>query len=154
MIESLTLVLAAPITKAILDKFYEGVGSKLGEKAVELVPDKVKQLGQLVWDKYLRGNQKADEIIQSAATGSEKSQIALTNHLHKILEADSALKQKAHSIAKEIIQVIQNNMDAKNIQQILGGQGLQVIEPQSQVIQTGDNNTFTFNTYNAPLKKE
>jgi hypothetical protein len=51
MIEQLTLLLAAPIAKAILDKFYEGVGSKLGEKAVELLPEKVKQLGQLVWEK-------------------------------------------------------------------------------------------------------
>ena len=39
MIEQIPLMLATPIAKAILDKFYEGVGSKLGEKAVELLPE-------------------------------------------------------------------------------------------------------------------
>jgi hypothetical protein len=38
MIEQLSLLLATPIAKAILDKFYEGVGTKLGERAVELLP--------------------------------------------------------------------------------------------------------------------
>ncbi|MDJ0650649.1 MAG: hypothetical protein QNJ60_18305 [Xenococcaceae cyanobacterium MO_188.B19] len=50
MIEPIGLLLATPIAKAILDNFYEGLGSKLGEKAVELMPEKVKELGQLVWN--------------------------------------------------------------------------------------------------------
>ena len=63
MIEQLTVWLAAPIVKAILDKFYEGVGSKLGEKAVELLPEKVQQLGQLVWNKCLRGKPDTDALM-------------------------------------------------------------------------------------------
>jgi hypothetical protein len=35
MLETLTLALATPIAKIILDKLYESAGSKLGERAVE-----------------------------------------------------------------------------------------------------------------------
>ncbi|MEO1148257.1 MAG: hypothetical protein AAFY26_21990 [Cyanobacteria bacterium J06638_22] len=154
MLESLTLALASPIAKAVLDKFYEGVGSKLGEKAVELVPDKVKQLGQLVWDKCLRGKRGAEEVVQNAANGSEEARQKLTEHLHKTLEANASMGEELQPLVAEIMQVVQNNMNTRNLQQISGGQGLQVNDPQSPVIQAGNNNTFTFNTYNTPPKPD
>ncbi len=150
MLQSLTLVLATPIVKAILDKFYEGVGSKLGEKAVERLPDalkqKVKHLGQLVWEKCLRGKPGSDTLLQQAAQGSADDQKKLAEYLHKVLEADTTLKQQIQPLAAEIQQVIQfDDVNATNVQQIFAGQGLQVNSPQEQpIIQIQGNPTLHF----------
>jgi hypothetical protein len=145
MIDQLTLLLATPIVKAILDKFYERVGSKLGEKAVELVPEKVKQLGQLVWERCLRGKPGTDEMLEKAANGLADDRKKLTEYLHQALDSDLDLKQDAETIAKEICQTIQiDNVNAENVQQIFGGQGLQVNDPKSPVIQAGENAKFYF----------
>jgi len=145
MIEPLTLLLATPITKAVLDKFYEGVGSKLGEKAVELLPEKVKQLGELVWTKCLRGKPGTDETLQQAANGSIEDQRKLSAYLQQVLETDLTLRQEAQKLAEEIHQVVQfDDVNARNVLQIFGGQGLQVNDPKSPTIQAGENAKFYF----------
>lgn len=55
MLETLPLLLATPIAKIILDKFYEGVGSKFGEKVVAAATAPIQALGQLVWEKCFKG---------------------------------------------------------------------------------------------------
>ncbi|MBI4781938.1 MAG: hypothetical protein HY785_11565 [Oscillatoriophycideae cyanobacterium NC_groundwater_1537_Pr4_S-0.65um_50_18] len=146
MIDQITLLLATPIAKAILDKFYEGVGSKLGEKAVEMLPDKVQQLGKLVWEKCLRGKPSTDQLLQQAAAGSTEAQKQLTNYLHKVLESDLALKQEAQKLAAEIhLEVTNNDIQARNVQYVTGqAQGLQVNDPNQPVIQVQGNPTFHF----------
>jgi hypothetical protein len=146
MIEQLTLLLATPIAKAILDKFYEGVGSKLGEKAVELLPDKVKQLGQLVWEKCLRGKPGTDNLLEKAAQGSVGDQRKLADYLSKVLEADGTFRQEVQKLAEEIhLEVTQNNIQAKNVMYVTGeAQGLQVNGPNQPVIQVQGNPTFHF----------
>jgi hypothetical protein len=145
MLDQLTLVLATPIAKAILDKFYEGVGSKLGEKAVELLPDKVKKLGQLVWERCLRGKPDTAQLLEQAANGSVEAQTKLKQDLHKVLDTDKSLSQAVQPLVTEIIQTIQTNVDAKNVQQIFGGQGLMVTEKQDQpIIQIQGNPTLNF----------
>lgn len=110
MLDQLTLLLATPIVKAILDKFYEGVGSKLGEKAVELVPDKVKDLGQLVWDRCLRGKPGTTEMLENAAKGSADEQQRLRDYLLSVLDNDTNLRQEVQKIAQEIhVEVAVNN---------------------------------------------
>jgi hypothetical protein len=53
--------------------------------------------------------------------------------------------QDIQPLVTEIIQVIQNNVDAKNVQQIFGGQGLMVTEKQDQpIIQIQGNPTLNF----------
>jgi len=124
MIEQITLLLATPIVKAVLDKFYEGVGSKLGEKAVEKLPEKVKQLGNLIWEKCLRGKPGTDQLLQSAADGSAADQQKLTEYLHRVLETDAGLKAEAQKLADEIhvevthdsSSMIQNNYGGTNYQ--------------------------------------
>jgi hypothetical protein len=81
MLDQLTLLLATPIAKAVLDKFYESAGSKLGEKAVELVPDKVKQLGQLVWDKCLRDKIGAGELVATGGQRVSRGAAAINEHI-------------------------------------------------------------------------
>ncbi|MBW4659802.1 MAG: hypothetical protein KME15_14090 [Drouetiella hepatica Uher 2000/2452] len=146
MIEQITLLLATPIAKAILDKFYEGVGSKLGEKAVEMLPDKVQQLGKLMWEKCLRGKPGTDQILQQAAEGSTEAQKQLITYLHKVLESDLALKQEAQKLAAEIhLEVTNNDIQARNVQYVTGqAQGLQVNDPNQPVIQVQGNPTFHF----------
>ncbi|WP_293330076.1 hypothetical protein [Microcoleus sp. CAWBG58] len=147
MLEQIPLVLAVPIAKVILDKFYEGVGSKLGEVAAEKLPAKVKQLGQLVWEKCLRGKPGTDKLLEAAANGLEKEQATLKEYLCKVLESDSLFNREVGQLANEIHQAIQfDDINAQNVQQIFGGQGLQVNDPKSQVIQAGENAKFYFGT--------
>ena len=150
MIEQLTVLLAAPIVKAILDKFYEGVGSKLGEKAVELLPEKVQQLGQLVWNKCLRGKPDTDALLQKAAHGSAAEQKKLAEYLGKVLdsESDVAFRQAVQKLAEEIhLEVTENNIQAKNVMYVTGeAQGLQVNDPNQPVIQVQGNPIFNFGT--------
>jgi hypothetical protein len=143
MIEQISLLLAKPIVKIILDKFYDGVGSKLGELAVEKFPEKVKQLGQLVWEKCLRGKTDTDKLLEGATNGSEEEQKKLEAHLSEILKSDLGFNQEVKQLATEIYQAIQE-VDAHNVQQVFGGQGLQVNDPKAPVIQTGENAKFYF----------
>jgi hypothetical protein len=109
MIEQLTLLLATPIAKAVLDKFYEGIGSKLGEKAVECLPDKVKQLGQLVWKQCLQGKPGTAKLLERAANGSTEDQKRLTEYLHKVLESDIVLSRQVQQLAEEIRLKVNND---------------------------------------------
>lgn len=109
MIKQITLLLATPIAKVILDKFYEGIGSKLGEKAVEKLPEKVNQLGQVIWEKCLRGKLGTDELLRKAANGSAEDQKKLTDYLYKVLESDSSLNQEVQKLAEEIYLQIHND---------------------------------------------
>ncbi len=152
MIEPIGLVLATPIAKAILDKFYEGVGSKLGEKAVELMPEKVKQLGQLVWNKCLRGKPGRDDLLRKAVNGSAEAQKKLTEYINKALENDSVLQQQAQKLADEIhLEITNNAIQAKNVMNVTGqAQGLQVNDPNQPVIQVQGNPVFNFGTSSNP----
>ena len=146
MLDQITLILAAPIVKAVLDKFYEGVGSKLGEKAVEKLPEKVKQLGQLIWEKCLRGKSGTDQLLQSAAAGSEEDQRKLAEYLHIVLDKNASLNQEVQKLAAEIqIEVTNNDIQARNLLYATGqAQALQVNDPNQPVIQVQGNPTFHF----------
>lgn len=136
MITELTVLLATPIAKAILDKFYEGVGSKLGEKAVELLPEKVKQLGQLAWDKYVGKQPNAEAVLQKAAEGSIADQEKVTQLLYQALERDPDFFQQAQAIAQEIHLEINNDF----------GQMTQINRDHSTgyLTKTGPDNTNFF----------
>lgn len=153
MIETITLALATPIAQAVLSKFYEGVGSELGEKAVAKLPEKVKQLGKLVWEKCLRGKPGTDQLLENAAAGSEADQQKLTKYLHQVLDTDSTLRQEVQKLAEEIqIEVTNNDIHAKNVLYATGqAQALQVNDPNQPVIQVQGNPTFHFG---APPKSD
>ncbi|NJN59602.1 MAG: hypothetical protein HC879_20020 [Leptolyngbyaceae cyanobacterium SL_5_9] len=109
MLEPLPLLLATPIAKAILDKFYEGLGTELAKKAGELPATliaKVQQLGQVVWEKCLRGKPDTDKLLQAAADNSQPesaaAQTKLTEYLYKVLESDTSLKQDVKKLADEL----------------------------------------------------
>lgn len=149
MIYEITLLLATPITISILDKFYEGIASKFGEKIVELLsklPEKTIQLGQLIWGECLNKRSETINLLENAANGSVEDQKKLTEYLHGELELNSSLKHETQKLAEEIYQIIKSDdLNARNIQNNVGsGQNLQVNDPKSQVIQTGDNARLYF----------
>ena len=141
MLEQLTLLLATPIAKVILNKFYEGIGDKLADKAINLLPEKVTELGQLIWEKCLKQEPKKEELLKNASEGSKEAQEKLTKYLNEILENNPDLKQEAQKLANEIHQNIEiRNTNAENIQNIFGGKGTQNIakDESRQIIITGD----------------
>lgn len=146
MLEPITLALATPIAKVVLDKLYEGMGSKLGEKVVEAAAMPIQKLGQLVWDRCFKGKSGADKLLEAAAKGSEPELKQVQEYLSKEMEKPE-FREMVKPIAQEIHQVIVwfDDVNAKNVQQIFGGQGLQVNEKQDQpIIQVQGNPTFHF----------
>lgn len=146
MLETLTLALATPIAKIIFDKLYEGVGSKLGEKAVELAAAPIQKLGQAAWNRCFKGKPGTDQLLEKAAQGSEPELERIRDYLLKEMENPEFVGM-LKPIAEEIHQVIvqMDDVNAKNVQQIFGGQGLQVNEKQDQpIIQIQGNPTLNF----------
>jgi len=145
MLELIPLLLATPIAQIILNKLYEGAGSKLGEKAISAATVPIQKLGQVVWDRCFKGKPGADKLLEQAAAGSQPEMEKLKAYLLKALE-DQQLAQEVEPIAQEIHQVLVqfDDINARNVQPIYGGQGLQVNDPKSQVIQTGDHAKFYF----------
>lgn len=144
----LTLLLATPIAKLVLEKFYEGAATKLGEQAVELLPEKVKggvqRLGQLIWQRGLSQKPNSEALLQAAAEGSTAHQAQLQGAIEEVLQ-DPDLAQTAKQLATEIYQTINITQEGKNVMNVMGGQGLQVNEKQDQpIIQIQGNPTLNF----------
>ncbi|MFZ9739779.1 MAG: hypothetical protein ACO3EZ_17425 [Prochlorotrichaceae cyanobacterium] len=144
----LTLLLATPIAKLVLEKFYEGAATKLGEQAVELLPEKVKggvqRLGQLIWQRGLSQKPNSDALLQAAAEGSTAHQAQLQGAIEEVLQ-DPDLAQTAKQLATEIYQTINITQEGKNVMNVMGGQGLQVNEKQDQpIIQIQGNPVLNF----------
>jgi hypothetical protein len=105
MIEQIPLFLATPIAKIILDKLYEGVGNKLGEKAIEAVAAPLQKLGQVVWNRCFKEKIGADKVLESAAKGSEPELKQLRDYLSKEME-NPEFRDMVQPIAQEIHQLI------------------------------------------------
>jgi hypothetical protein len=145
----LTLLLATPIAKLVLEKFFGAVASKLGEQAITQLPqkvqEKVQQLGQLIWQKGLSQKPNGEALLTEAAAGSTEHQEALKAEIETLLTNDTVLQQSAQQLATEIYQTITIDQDAKNVMNVLGGQGLQVNAKQDQpIIQIQGNPTLNF----------
>lgn len=146
MFETIPLLLATPIATVILDNLYQGLGSKLGEKAIEAASASIQKLGQVVWNRCFKGKPGTEALLEKAANGSAAELTTLRTYLHKELENPEFVSM-VQPIAQEIHQVIvqMEAVNAKNVQQIFGGQGLQVNEKQDQpIIQIQGNPTLHF----------
>jgi hypothetical protein len=112
-ITTISLFLATPIAKVILNKFYEGVGTKLGEAAVQKLPGavktKIQQLGDLVWRRCLQqanDAEQAQKLLQAAADGSKEAQENLAAGVNQVLEEDADFHKEVEQLATEINQQI------------------------------------------------
>ena len=153
MLETLSLAAATAIAKIVLDKFFEGAGEKLEETATNLgsatvtkAHEKIQQLGSLVWQRCFKGKGADVEQLPEKAAEDEAEQQKMAEYLNGVLEQSGEFTDEVKQIAGEIHQVLfeMKDINARNVMQVMGGQGLQVNDPQSQVIQAGDNNTFNF----------
>ncbi|MEO0827681.1 MAG: hypothetical protein AAFX95_19505 [Cyanobacteria bacterium J06639_16] len=158
MLDALSLAAATAIAKIVLDKFYEGAGkkledsaTKLGEAAVAKVNEKVQQLGNVIWQRCFKG--KPTDVAQlpeqAAKPEAEAERQKLLDYLGSVLDRDNDFTQEVKQLAGEIHQVVfeMKDINAKNVQQVFGGQGLQVNDSKAPIIQA-TNSPITFNYNN------
>jgi ABC-type transporter Mla subunit MlaD len=143
-----------PITATIvlsyaLPKLLDASLAKLSESLTEGTLSRIKTLGtqllQTIRSRFLN-RPDAMKVLTAAEQGSERDLSNLEKYLQEVLEQEPAFVEELQPIVQEIEQTIQIEApSAKNIQQISGGQGLQVNDPQAPVVQaSGNNNTFNF----------
>ncbi|MEO1589866.1 MAG: hypothetical protein AAFU71_01105, partial [Cyanobacteria bacterium J06632_22] len=135
MLETLSLAAATAIAKVVLDKFFEGAGEKLeetasnlGSAAVTKAHEKIQQLGQLVWQRCFSGKGQDVEQLPEAAATNEAEQEKMAEYLKKVLGQEDEFADEVKHLAEEIHQVIfeMEDINARNVQQVMGGQALQV----------------------------
>ena len=114
MLETITLALATPIAKIILDKLYEGLGSKLGEKAVEVAAVPIQKLGQAVWNRCFKSKPGTDQLLEAAAKGSEPELKQIHDYLLEEMKKPEFIGM-VQPLAEEVYQAI-------NIKQMNGGE--------------------------------
>jgi hypothetical protein len=141
MLEPLSIAAATAIAKIVLDKFYEGAGSKLGEVVVTRATEAIQKLGNLVWQRCFKGKPDVEHLVEKVGQGSEAETKTLKAYLDKALAPDAELTREVKPFVQEIHQVIvqMESVTAENIQQVFGGQGLQVNNPSAPTIQAKDS---------------
>ncbi len=140
MLEAITLALATPIAKIILDKLYEGVGSKLGEKVVAAATAPIQKLGQVVWERCFKGKPGTDKLLEAAAKGSEPELKQVREYVLKAME-NPAFVAAVQPIAQEIHQVLVqfDDVNADVAQQFFGTVEQVVVKPTAPTIYAKDN---------------
>ena len=137
--EPITAAASVLLSKIVLDKFYEGVSSKLGEKVVEKALAPIEALGKFVWGrcvKLAKDPKKATEVLQAAADGSEAAKQSIGAGVDRIL-SDAVVEQDVRKLAAELHQtIVQIDDDSLMIQQNSGG--------TNYMTKTGPNNTNFF----------
>lgn len=141
MLEPLSIAAATAIAKIVLDKFYEGAGSKLGEVVVTRATEAIQKLSNLVWQRCFKGKPDAKQLVEKAGQGSEAETKTLKAYLDKALTPEAELTREVKPFVQEIHQVIvqMENVSAENLMQVFDGQGLQVNNPSAPTIQAKDS---------------
>jgi uncharacterized protein (DUF3084 family) len=156
MMELITIAAAQAIAKIALDKFVEGSAGELGKELTKPVAEKVKQLGNAVWQR-IKGEPKAAELLKAVEANQPEAIATLEKGLHRLWEQDQQFAQEIQPLAQEIQQMLVQieTVNAKNVQQIFGGQGLQVNEKQDQpIIQIQGNPTLNFGSSSKDSSKD
>ncbi len=124
MLGSLSWAAAQLLFQVALNKVVEGGASELGKNLVNNIPEqfkeKIQKLGETIWNRLTN----KPEV---AALEQADSQVVavLEGEMGQVLQNEE-IKQQVEGLAKEIQQAIANSVQAKNVQQIFGGQGLQI----------------------------
>ncbi|KAM3102461.1 hypothetical protein ACKFKF_03680 [Phormidesmis sp. 146-12] len=122
-------------------KFIESIVGKLGEKTLEAGLKKADGLKSIVIKK-LQGNAAAERAITAAEGGDPEALQDVGAFLRLAMSQDQEFAAEVRQIAEQIINV--GKTDARNVMNVYDGQGLQVNDPKSQVIQAGENAKFYF----------
>ena len=121
--DPITTATAVFLSKIVLDKFYEGVSSKLGEKVVEKALAPIDALGKFVWAqcvKPVKDPQKATDALQAAVTGSEAAKQSIVGAVNGIL-SDAEVAAEARKLAADIYLVINIEMSGGEVWNVFGG---------------------------------
>jgi histidinol-phosphate/aromatic aminotransferase/cobyric acid decarboxylase-like protein len=116
-------------------KLVESSIGKLGEKLTE---GSLKQLGELrqkIWQKF-RGKPEAEDAMIAVQNGADDQLQPMIQALEAEMVADPQFAAEVRQIAQQIINI--ETIEGRNVQQIFGGQGLQVNDPKAPVIQNKD----------------
>ncbi len=120
----------------LLDAALGRVGESLTEGAIAQVKRTGEQLRQVIIQRAKPDQQAAVAAALEQADLPERRQ-KLEQWLEKGMAQNTQFAQELRQLAQGIEQVIQiEDVQAKNIQQVFGGQGQQVNDPQAPVIQT------------------
>ncbi len=132
--EILTTTAAIAIGKIALDKFVEGGAGELGKQLTTAASEKLMKLGTIVLDK-LRGNQRAIEVLQGAATEKPEDIQALANYLGSLWtqqpEFAAEVKVLADDLHFELTQIQNNSPITQNIASGGVGYATQITAPHS-----------------------
>ena len=124
--DPITTTISVVLSKIVLDKFYEGVSSKLGEKVVEKALAPIEKLGSLLWSQCLKittDPKKVEKLVEDAASGSEEAKKSLAQGVDHVLANDTQLEADVRKLAEEIHQYID-----VDIQEMNGGEIWNVAE--------------------------
>lgn len=134
--DPITTTISVVLSKIVLDKFYEGVSSKLGEKVVEKALAPIESLGKLLWDRCFKGKPDVSGLLARVEKKDEQAIATLKTYLAKALE-DAQLKADVEPYVKAIHQtIVQIDDDSTMNQTNYGGTNYQT--------KTGPNNTNFF----------
>ena len=135
MVESLTVVaLAFGAVKAVANsepgkKFVEGIIGKLAKNFTDASLKKATELRQAIVQN-LGGNPEAVKALKEVKeTGSETALRDLADYLKVAMRKDETFANQVQKLTEEIHQTLVqfDDVNAKNVQQILGGTGQQFI---------------------------
>lgn len=137
--EPISSLTAAAIAELAFKKFIESSAGELAKKFTEGAIAKMDVLRQRIVEK-LRGKPKAEAAIGAIESGSKVGLEQLVPYLHVAMDDDPEFAQAIQRSAQEIL--LLTRTEARNVQNIYGGQGFQVNDPTAPVIQGGSGNTI------------
>jgi tetratricopeptide (TPR) repeat protein len=143
-IEPITTGVAIVLSKPVLDKFYEGVSSKLGEKVVEKALAPIEALGKLLWNRCVQGKPKIEALVAQAEKQDDVAVGNLKEHLAIALE-DQRLKAEVEPIVQQIHQII-IQFDLLEASLWLASRGIeyQVNSANAPIVQIQGNSNVVF----------
>ena len=132
-----------------LNKIIEGGAGELGKGLTTGTLAKVNKLGQMIWDR-IKGKPEVEANVPKLAQGDPEATAEIQGQIDKILqEGNSEFTQTVRQLAADIYQEIHSDVDAKNVLQVFGGQGMQITEKQDQpIMQILGNPTLNFGSKN------
>lgn len=132
-----------------LNKIIEGGAGELGKGLTTGTMEKVNKLGSMIWER-IKGKPEVEANVTKLAQGDPEAKAIVQGQIDDVLqEGNSPFVQEVRQLVADIYQEIHSDVDAKNVMQIFGGQGLQVNEKQDQpIIQIQGNPTLNFGSKN------
>lgn len=127
----------------LLDASLEKVGELLTEEAINQARQKGQALRQAILRRLNPEKQRQLEQAMAAAETSPDERQKLEAWLERMMQQHPDFAEELRKLAQEIHQIINiDKVQGRNVQQVFGGQGLQVSDPNQPVFQIQGNPIF------------